>query len=101
MATNEQVTVSMSPELVKGIDRCDLDRSHFVAVAVARELQRRRHEQLRLSLADPHPESLQFDDAGFSEWAAGMAPEDAALVDITQGRSVRWISGRGWVEDPE
>jgi len=100
MPTIKRVTVTLPADLVESIDRIEKNRSRFIKDAVERELARRRHEELRRSLANPHPEAADLADAGFDEWAASLPPEDDALVDMKAGKPVRWIEGQGWVEDP-
>ncbi len=56
MAHFERVTVTLSNDLVQDIDRREKNRSKFVADAVRNELDRRRREELRKSLMNPHPE---------------------------------------------
>jgi hypothetical protein len=70
----------------------------FVAEAVRHEFDRRR-EELRRSLRDPHPESIEFADEGFEAWTR-CSPEDdtEALVDSSAGKAVRWVPGEGWVD---
>jgi hypothetical protein len=98
MAT-ERVTVTLPAELVEDIDRRDRNRSRFVAEAVQRELDRRRREELRRSLENPHPETADLVEQGFDEWARSLPEEDAeALVDPSAGKPVRWVPGEGWVE---
>ncbi len=99
MATTERVTVTLSTELVVGIDRLDRNRSRFIAEAVARELSRRRRERLLHSLENPHPESAELADAGLVGWGAGLS-DDEGLVDPGAGKSMRWIEGKGWLEEP-
>jgi hypothetical protein len=99
MPASERVTVTLPVEVVQDIDRLEKNRSKFVLEAVRYELKRRRREELRRSLHNPHPESEQFADAGFDEWASGLPDENAGdLVDLKAGTSVRWIPGKGWVE---
>jgi hypothetical protein len=94
-----RVTVTLPPEIVDEIDRREKNRSRFVLEAVRREVQRRRREELRLSLANPHPESSELADAGLEEWGA-RAPgqETDALLDPAAGKPVRWLPGKGWVD---
>ena len=99
MATTGRVTVTLPAELVGDIDRTEVDRSRFIAEAVARELARRR-EGLRRSYARPHPEASELAEAGVAEGGAGLPAEDEGLVDASAGRGVRWIEGRGWIEEP-
>ena len=93
----ERVTVTLPPEVVEDIDRHETNRSRFVLEAVRRELKHRRREQLRRSLANPHPETSELADAGFGEWAAGL-PDDVSreLVDRHRESKVQWVPGRGW-----
>ncbi len=96
----ERVTVTLSDDLIRDIDRREKNRSKFVAEAVRRELDRRRREELRRSLQNPHPESAELSEAGLEEWSRGLPEEDVeALLDASAGRKVRWTSGVGWVED--
>jgi len=102
MASGARVTVTLPNELVRDIDRRETNRSKFVAEAVRNELDRRRREELRLSLDDPHPESAELAEQGLEEWARGLPEEGTeALVDSNAGKPVRWVSGAGWVEGCE
>ena len=59
----------------------------------------RRREELRRSLHNPHPESVEFGDEGLEAWARGLPEDDTeALVDSSAGTAVRWVSGEGWVD---
>jgi hypothetical protein len=99
MSTVERVTVTLPEDLVRDIDRLEKNRSKFVAEAVRRELDRRRRVELRVSLRSPHPESADFAERGFAEWASGLPEEDTeALVDSRAGKPVRWVPGKGWSE---
>lgn len=94
-----RVTVTLPEDLVAEIDRSTPNRSRFVLEAITRELARRRRAALRLSLSEPHAESLSVAEAGVAEWGGSFPAEDAeGLVDPAQGRSVRWVEGKGWVE---
>ena len=94
-----RVTITLPPELVAEIDRRERNRSRFVLDAVRREVTRRRREELRRSLANPHPEASELADAGLEEWGARRdAGEDSTLLDPKTSRSIRWVEGRGWVE---
>ena len=53
---SERVTVTLPQELVEEIDRCERNRSRFIAEAVAHELALRRRQGLLRSVANPHPE---------------------------------------------
>jgi hypothetical protein len=99
MSSVDRVTVTLATELVRDIDRMEKNRSKFVAEAVRNELDRRRREELRRSLHNPHPESAELVGKGLEEWARGLPVEDAeALVDRKAGKPVRWVSGKGWVK---
>jgi hypothetical protein len=102
MANVDRVTVTLPNELIKDIDRREKNRSKFVAEAVRNELDRRRREELRRSLHNPHPESAELAEQGLAEWTRGLPEEDTeALVDNNAGAPIRWISGEGWVEGCE
>jgi hypothetical protein len=101
MASVERVTVTLSGDLVRDIDRLEKNRSKFVAEAVRRELDRRRRAELRRSLHNPHPESAELAEQDLEEWSRGLPAEDAAgLVDSRAGKAVRWVPGTGWIEKP-
>ena len=56
MAITERVTVTLSVELVRDIDRFERSRGRFITEAVEHELIRRRRAELLQSLASPpHP----------------------------------------------
>lgn len=100
MARVERVTVTLPDHLIREIDRREKNRSRFIAEAVRRELDRRRREEFRRSLENPHPESHEAAESGFEEWSRGLPDEDAeALVDSSAGKAVTWVPGLGWVED--
>jgi hypothetical protein len=100
MANVERVTVSLTSDLLKDIERREKNRSKFVAEAVRRELDRRRRAELRRSLQNPHPESAELAEQGIEEWSRDLPDEDAeALVDSNGGKAVRWVPGEGWVEE--
>jgi hypothetical protein len=102
MAGVDRVTVTLPNDLVRDIDRRERNRSKFVAEAVRNELDRRRREELRRSLHNPHPESADLAEQGLEEWTRGLPEEDTeALVDSNAGMPVRWVSGEGWVEGRE
>lgn len=102
MASVERVTVTLPMDLVRDIDRREKNRSKFVAEAVRHELDRRRSEELRRSLQNPHPESADLADEGLEAWMRSLPEEDTnALVDINAGHPVRWVPGLGWVEGSE
>ena len=100
MPNIERVTVTLSNDLLREIDRREKNRSKFVAEAVRRELDRRRRTELLRSLENPHPESEVLAEQGLEEWSRGLPEEDSEdLVDRSAGRAVSWVPGKGWVED--
>lgn len=100
MASVGRVTVTLPGDLIRDIDRREKNRSRFIAQAVRRELDRRRREELRRSLENPHAESHDVAELGFGDWSGGLPDEDAeALVDTSSGKVVAWVPGSGWVED--
>jgi len=102
MAGVDRVTVTLPSDLVRDIDRREKNRSKFIAEAVRNELDRRRRDELRRSLHNPHPESAELAEQGLEEWTRGLPEEDTeALVDSNAGKPVRWVSGEGWVEGRE
>ena len=102
MPTVERVTVTLPADVVRDIDRRDKNRSKFVAEAVSHELDRRRRDELRLSLENPHPESVELAEQGLDEWSRSLPIEDSeSLVDYSAGTPVRWIPGEGWVGESE
>lgn len=98
---NARVTVTLPSELVRAMDREEVNRSRFVLTAVTRELDRRRNEQLRQSLSHPHPESLEMSEVGFSTWAEGLSEDASDLIAPGAGEGVRWTADRGWVGTSE
>ena len=102
MAGVDSVTVTLPNDLVREIDRREKNRSKIVAEAVRNELDRRRREEIRRSLDNPHPESTEFAEQGLDEWVRGLPDEDTeALLDRSSGKPVRWVLGEGWVEGQE
>ena len=93
----QRVTVTFPPELLRGIDRLERNRSKFIQEAVRHELERRRREELHRSLRNPHPESLELAELGLGEWAARL-PEEDGLVDPDAGTELRWSFEEGWRE---
>jgi hypothetical protein len=97
-----RVTITLPPALVDEIDRRERNRSRFVLEAVRREVARRRREELRRSLANPHAEAAELADAGLDEWGYGghgpRAGEASDLLDDAAGKRVRWSRGKGWVD---
>jgi post-segregation antitoxin (ccd killing protein) len=100
MSTTERVTVTLSADLVEGIDRLERNRSRFIAEAIEHELARRRHEALLSSVRNPHPDAAELADAGLGDWTADL-PDGEGLVDVTGGTAVRWVEGHGWVKESE
>ena len=95
-----RVTVTLPDSLVYEIDRREKNRSKFVAEAVRNELGRRRREELLRSLRNPHEETAALAEQGLDDWARQLPEEDAAaLVSNDAGKPVRWVPGKGWVED--
>ena len=99
MATTERVTVTLAAELIEGIDHFARNRSRFISEAVKRELARRQREELLRSLRSPHPEGAELVQTGLADWTARLPAEDESLVDVTAGKPVRWVEGRGWIEE--
>ncbi|HUF76646.1 MAG TPA: type II toxin-antitoxin system CcdA family antitoxin [Longimicrobiales bacterium] len=98
--TTTRVTVTLPAELVEEVDRLEKNRSRFVVEGVRREVRRRKREELRRSLATPHPESLELAEEGLAAWHESLPEEDATdLVDPAAGTAVRWRVGEGWVPD--
>src|ERR1017187_4220864 len=102
MSSVGRVTVTLPMDLVREIDRREKNRSKFVADAVRHELDRRRRDELRRSLQNPHPESAELADEGLEAWTRSLPEEDTvALVDSSAGDAIRWGAGEGWVEGSE
>jgi hypothetical protein len=99
MSSSERVTVSLSADLVAGIDRLEPNRSRFIAEAVTRELARRRRQRLALSLETPHEETVDLVGVGLADWTTEGVTEDEGLVDARDGVAVSWVEGRGWVRE--
>jgi metal-responsive CopG/Arc/MetJ family transcriptional regulator len=97
---SERITVTLPQELVNGIDRCERNRSRFVAEAVAHELDRRRRQGLLRSVANPHPEASMVAEEGLAEWGTRCRDEDTDLVDASAGKPVLWVEGKGWTRGP-
>jgi post-segregation antitoxin (ccd killing protein) len=98
MSTTERVTVTLSAELVEGIDRLERNRSRFIAEAIEHELARRRRESLLASVSNPHPETADAVNTGLGDWTADL-PDEEGLVDVAGGTAVRWVEGQGWVKE--
>lgn len=98
MSSTERVTVTLSADLVEGIDRLERNRSRFIAEAIEHELDRRRRQALLSSIRSPHPETAELADAGLGDWTSDL-PGDEGLVDVAAGTAVRWVEGQGWVKE--
>jgi len=96
-----RVTVTLPIDVVDDIDRRETNRSRFVAEAVVRELKRRRYEDFRRSIRNPHPEGEHVAEMGIADWGARSGNDDEALVDSRAGHAVRWAPGMGWTEPAE
>ena len=97
---SERVTVTLPQELVEEIDRCERNRSRFIAEAVAHELALRRRQGLLRSIANPHPEAALVAEEGLVEWGVGLPADDDGLVDASAGKPVHWVEGKGWSGGP-
>jgi len=97
----KRVTVTLPETIVEEIDRWEKNRSKFVLEAAERELELRRRQGLERSLRYPHPESHQVAEAGIEEWGEGWPATDEELVNISEGRPVRWTPEGGWSEETE
>ena len=94
----ERVTVTLPEEVLRDIDRRERNRSKFILQAVQRELEWRQREQLRLSLNEPHPESMQTAEWGIQQWVLSADERDADLLDQKEGKKVCWEPEIGWTE---
>jgi hypothetical protein len=99
MPAAERVTVTLRASLLEEIDKVERNRSRFIAEAVEHELQRRRRAALLQSVSNPHPDTAALADIGLSDWVSDL-PEEDDLVNLSEGAPVRWVAGRGWVEEP-
>ena len=94
----EHVTIGLPENLVRDIDRLNVDRGEFVEDAVRNELTRRRRAELLKSLNNPYPGSVAVAEEGLAEWASGLPEEDTeSLLDPKAGIPVKWVPGEGWV----
>ena len=93
-----RVTVTLPEEVVAEIDRREANRSRFVLEATLDALERRRQEELRRSLDNPHPDSEELARVGEREWLSLAADEDRDVLEPSAGTRVRWVPGAGWVE---
>lgn len=60
----ERVTVTLPPELLRGLDHRSSNRRRFIQQAVRHELVRLRREELERSLATPYVETEELAEAG-------------------------------------
>ena len=97
--TTERVTVTLPVEMVERIDQFEQNRSRFITEAVAHELLRRRRAGLLRSVKTPHSEAGELANVGLADWAASLPKGDEGLVDVKGGTAVRWVAGKGSVED--
>ena len=93
MPAIERVTITLPADLLEEVDQLERNRSRFIAEAVQREVARRRHAALMLSVQSPHPETMQLSDEGLADWTSEL-PDDEGLLDPTGGIAVRWVAGR-------
>lgn len=100
VGNSARVTITLSGDLVEGIDRLARNRSRFIAEAVQHELARRQRDALLQSLSSPHPEIIELADIGLADWTSDLPNDDEGLVDPRGGTAVRWIEDRGWVKEP-
>ncbi len=91
---NSRITITIPRSVVKEIDSQESNRSRFVLDAVLAELARRKREELRVSLRNPHSESF-VDEGAFEDWEH-LDDDAAELVDPDAGLAVEWVSGEGW-----
>ncbi len=96
-----RVTVTLPDEMVRDIDRRARNRSRFVLEAVEHELEARRRQELLASIENPHPQSEEVAEEGFSDWGDWGSPADEDLLDPDAGTAVRWTRGEGWAEVTE
>ncbi len=98
MPAIERVTITLPADLLEEVDQLERNRSRFIAEAVQREVARRRHAALMLSVQSPHPETMQLSDEGLADWTSEL-PDDEGLLDPTGGIAVRWVAGQGWIKE--
>ena len=72
------IAINLPGDVVCEIDRVEKDHGRFVLDAVRHKLDRRRGEELRRSIENPHCETVETAEAGFDEWARTLPQEDAA-----------------------
>ncbi len=102
MSSTAHIALDLPLELVRELDREETDRGRFIQEAIQHELQRRRQKQILHALHNPHPESADWAELGFDDWAAHLPEEDISeWVDPDAGVEVRWTPGEGWREVKE
>ena len=92
------MTITLPADLLEKVDQLGRNRSRFITEAVQHEVTRRRRAALRESVRSPHPETTQLVGAGLGDWTSNL-PDDEGLLDHSSGTSVRWVEGRGWIEE--
>ena len=95
---SERVTVTMPSDLVLAIDRCETNRSRFIALAVRNELQNRRRIALEQSLQEPHGEARASSSLGLCDWLENLPENDNELLDPRLGMKLEWTTDQGWQE---
>lgn len=98
MASSERVTITLPAQLLEEVDQLERNRSRFIAEAVQHEVARRRRATLLESVQSPHPETTRFVDAGLTGWTSEL-PDDEGLLDPSGGTAVRWVDGKGWIQE--
>jgi hypothetical protein len=99
MRITERVTVTLPREILRDIAQIETNRSRFVLEAVHHELRRRKHDELRRSLRNPHPESVALAETTAETRVREPIDEETSdLLDTSSGRPVRWTPGQGWAE---
>ena len=78
VGNSARVTITLSGDLVEGIDRLARNRSRFIAEAVQHELARRQRDALLQSLSSPHPEIIELADIGLADWTSDLPNDDEA-----------------------
>ena len=96
MTGSSRVTITLPSDILTEIDRGDKNRSRFILEAVKREISRRRQEALNLSLANPHPDSSQFESADLPAWFRAGDADASDLLNLNEGTQVCWVPDQGW-----
>lgn len=92
-----RVTITLPEGIVREVDARTNNRSRFILTAVERELRRAERSELRRSLNNPHPESVELAEAGLQDWADSLPDEKVSdLIDMDAGRAVTWKPMVGW-----